>query len=664
MRTLLCLALGLCLVGVSDAQTIRDLKPFRRLVAPRPTTIDTNQFVPQVDPGYSLKTIRPEHDAGFIPPTLDFNTLAVGENTTENNVSLPGAKFPAIDATGWTPPDPDIAVGPDHVVVVVNSSIAFFDKPGGRKTLEQTFAAFFSSVPGVTSFLFDPKAFYDPISKRFFVYVCEQAGTGSISKGLIAVSDDTNPAGRWNLYRVETKQTAGGADYWLDYPGWGFNKDAIIVTGNMFGFTSGYNGIQYIVIPKAPLLTGAQPTISYLGTGGGTAHPARTIDANLDRAYFVNFASNSQANLGVITNLTGTPALSQTQVNIPTWIGPTPSDSTNGHQLDGLDGRTMNAFWRAGRLVFTHTARPSQSELNASRWYEINTNNYPAGNPSLVQAGQVKGSSGQFMSMPAITSNSKGDIGMVFARSSSSITMDFMAAGRKRTDPVGTMGAPKLLATSEGNSYGGAGVNRFGDYFGIGVDPKDDTTFWGVGMIARSDGGWRTVVNSFQITLPGGSSGGTIYPATAIQKVTGNQVFGTLPNVTTSNDAYFTVTSTSVQRTGQVSAAAATFTVNRLGNQFATLDVNFESAAAIGVSSSVFAWNWSTGLYDYIGAVSSPSLDSKATVKLPAASIAKYVSSTRQVRVQLRAISPIGTNRNPIPFNYRLDLVQLIGTLK
>lgn len=650
-----------CLLGLASlaqAQNIQEVKPFRRLTAPRPTVINTASFFPQVNPGYSLKRIRPEHDTGFVPPTLDVNSLPVGENTSEINVRTTGFKFPAIDATGWTPPDPDIAVGPQHVVVVVNSSIAFFEKPGGRKTFEQTFGTFFSSVPGVTSFLFDPKAFYDPISKRYFVYCCEQSGSGNISKGLVAVSDDTNPNGTWRLYRIETKQTSGGSDFWLDYPGWGFTKDAVIATGNMFGFAGGYNGIQYIVIPKAPLLTGAQPTVSYLGTGGGTAHPARTIDASLDRAYFVNFASNSQANVGVLTGLPNSPVLAQRQVNIPSWQGPNDSKSTNGSELDGLDGRTMIAFWRGGRLVFSHTIGGSGG--NVARWYEIATNNYPSGIPTLVQAGDVK-ASGQDFSMPAITSNSMGDIGMVFARSSTNVTMDFMGVGRKRTAAAGTMGAPKLLTTSIGSTYGSPGFNRFGDYFGIGVDPVDDTTFWGVGMICRADGGWQTVVNSFQISLPTGNAG-TVYPATSITKVTGGSEFGTVANVLTSNDLYYTLTSTAVDRVGQVSAAAVNFTVDKFGSQFESLSLNLESAGATGVSTSVFAWNWTTGAYVYVGATPSGSTDTKAVVKL--SSLEKIVSSTKQVRLLVRAISPIGTNRNPVPFNYRLDLTQLLGTLK
>lgn len=666
LRTYLPLSLAVLAVATaaSAQENVTNLKPFRRLTAPAPITINTLDFYPQVDPGYSLKTIRPENESGFNPPVFDANSLFVGENTNVQNVSTPGPKFPAIDATGWTPPDPDIAVGPNHVVVVVNSSLAFLTK-AGVKTFERTFGSFFSSLPGLTSFLFDPKAFYDPISKRFFVLACEQSGSGNISKACIGVSDDSDPNGNWRMYRIETKQTVSGSDFWLDYPGFGFNKDAVVITGNMFGFSGGYNGIQYICIPKAPLLTGGTPTVSYLSTPGGTAHPARTIDATLDRVYVVNFSSTSAAKVAVITSPATNPQLTTRDVSIPTWTGPTPSDSTSGHQLDGLDGRTLNCFYRGGRLVFTHTARPSGGENNACRWYEIATNGFPASNPTLVQAGNVKGQAGQFFSMPAITSNSKGDIAMVFARSSSSIVMDFMAAGRKRTDPIGTMGAPKLLQTSEGSTYGGTGVNRFGDYFGIGVDPKDDTTFWGVGMIARGDGGWRTVVNSFQITPPSGTGGGLpVYRATSISMVTGTGSFGGVTEVQSTDDRYFTIGSTPVDRTGHVAAAEATFTLDKLGSQFTQLGLDLEAAAATGCTSSFYAWNWTTGAYEYIGATPAGATDVRKTIAIQAANITRYVNGSKQVKILVRGVSPIGTNRNPVPFNYRLDLVQLFGETK
>ncbi|HMS56244.1 MAG TPA: hypothetical protein PKA27_12665 [Fimbriimonadaceae bacterium] len=635
------------------------VRPYKRVQLPAPTVVSTHDFFPQVNPGYSLRGIRAPHDPGFEPPRLDRNSLVAGQNTELQNV-LNGSKWPAISATGWTPPDPDLGVGNSHVVVVVNSSIAFFTK-AGVKTFEQTFENFFSSVPGVTNFLFDPKAMYDPIAQRFYVVCLEQSDADKISKGIVCVSDNADPNGNWFIYRVETKQVVGANEFWLDYPGWGFNKDAIVMTGNMFGFTGGYNGIQYIVMPKAGMLAGTAPVASYLTTPGGTAHPARTIDANLDKIYFATVASTNAIQVGVLTNLTGTPTLQTRNVTVPSFEFPNASESTNGRQLDAIGGRLMNAFWRGGSLIAAHTVRPAGGQPNAARWYEIATNNFPAANPTLVQSGNVVGPSGVHYSMPAATSNSAGDIAVVFARSSASICMDFMGAGRKRTDPLGTMGAAKLLSTSPGNTYGGPGGNRFGDYFGICVDPVDNTTFWGVGMVAQTNGNWLTVVNSFQISTPGGGGGLPTFNPTSIVKVQGGASFGTVADATNSDNRYFGVPSIPVARTGQVASAAATYTVNKSGTQFGTMGLKLESSAATGVTVSIFGWDWANGSYKYLGAIPSGAADASKTFVIPASSIRTFVSTSRQVKILVRGISPQRTTSTPVPFNFRIDQIQLYG---
>ena len=48
--------------------------------------------------------------------------------------------FTGIFDTGWTPPDPEMAVGPDHVVLMTNGKIAFFTKTG-TQTFEDEIAA-------------------------------------------------------------------------------------------------------------------------------------------------------------------------------------------------------------------------------------------------------------------------------------------------------------------------------------------------------------------------------------------------------------------------------------------------------------------------------------------------------------------------------------------
>jgi hypothetical protein len=82
----------------------------------------------------------------------------------------PDFGFQGFGATEWTPPDPDIAVGPNHIVVTVNMKIRYFTKDGTLQ-FEQDLrgsSGFFGSVGG-TGFMFDPVCLYDPHSDRFIV---------------------------------------------------------------------------------------------------------------------------------------------------------------------------------------------------------------------------------------------------------------------------------------------------------------------------------------------------------------------------------------------------------------------------------------------------------------------------------------------------------------
>ena len=208
--------------------------------------IDTTSFFPQINDEYVFHPIHPEnpHQLPQLPGLP--NNLKAGTVGDYLRVGS-GKLWPAIAATGWTPPDPTCAVGPHNIVATVNSTIAFFDRQG-NKTFEQTSGDFFSGM-GATSFQYDPKVRYDRVHDRFVLLFLEEDDATTTSKVLIAVSATGDPNGTWHRYRIEAKLTSGGLSYWLDYPGFGYNKDAYAVCGNMFGFTNGWAKIEIVSGP-------------------------------------------------------------------------------------------------------------------------------------------------------------------------------------------------------------------------------------------------------------------------------------------------------------------------------------------------------------------------------------------------------------------------------
>lgn len=479
------------------------IKAFRTVKIGRASVLNTRDIYPQIGPSFGQRFGMPEN-----PPTTawtdlggETNSLPVGGIEPIDRVT-PVAKWPAVNATGWNPADPTMAVGPNHVIVTTNATLAFFSKTGTQQ-FSQDAGVFFNGIKA-TTFQFDPRVVYDRIAQRWVLIYDEQNGSSQISKILVAVSDDADPNGTWFRYSIEAKLTVGTSTFWLDYPGFGYNRDGYVITGNMFGFASGFAGAQFIVLPKAPMLTGSPVTASYLrDANGASAQVADCFDATVGPMYAISRLNSTTARIYAVSNITTTPTLNFTNLTIPSAPAPTTAAPSTPGSLDTLDGRMYSASFRSGRLVASHTV--SSSGVNRVRWYDFNLNSYPSATPTLIQSGNLIPPTGPHFHMPAIASNGYDDISVIFTRSASSGTgapADAMAAGRKLNDAAGTMGTPVLLASSQSAGFGGSGTNRWGDYFSAGVDPTDDATFWGVAMVANSSGGWITMVNSWTITPP------------------------------------------------------------------------------------------------------------------------------------------------------------------
>jgi hypothetical protein len=100
-------------------------------------------------------------------------------------------EFSGIDRSGWVPPDPTLAVGPNHVVVTVNQSVAFYSRSGSlqfQQILGSQGSPGFFEPTGAGNFTFDPKCFYDHYAGRFVILALEVYTNSAYIT--IAVSDD------------------------------------------------------------------------------------------------------------------------------------------------------------------------------------------------------------------------------------------------------------------------------------------------------------------------------------------------------------------------------------------------------------------------------------------------------------------------------------------
>lgn len=239
------LATALAFCQTVEPETTR-LEP---LIVPA-KKISTAQFLPQINSRVSVRLRQPRNKHREPLPYAEPNTLPFGGLLDEprgNELS----RFPAIGFTGMRPPDPYLAVGQNHIVAVVNSSLAYYSKTG-TPLFEQDFDTFFASLYSQSQdkFIFDPKVIYDRHADRFVVLAIDQSNAQQRSRILVGVSDDGNPTGNWFLYAIDVKATISGVACWGDYPGFGYNKDGYGVALNMFSFTDSFRGVQIVTIRK------------------------------------------------------------------------------------------------------------------------------------------------------------------------------------------------------------------------------------------------------------------------------------------------------------------------------------------------------------------------------------------------------------------------------
>jgi len=122
--------------------------------------------------------------------------------------ALPGLTPPtASSLNGFlvVPPDTHAAVGPAHVVEVVNSVVAFFNKATGERFSTQSLSDFFAPVGGLDPF--DPVVAYDELAGRFIVGALDVDFIARTAHLIYVVSNTSNPLdGFTEMHRIDVRE--------------------------------------------------------------------------------------------------------------------------------------------------------------------------------------------------------------------------------------------------------------------------------------------------------------------------------------------------------------------------------------------------------------------------------------------------------------------------
>ena len=423
---------------------------------------------------------------------------------------------------GCAPPDPNAAVGTTQVVEIVNAAFAVYSKTGSAIMAPTATNALFSGFGGSCQATDDGDATvaFDKLADRWVIqqFANIRSASGPYFE-CVAVSTSADATGTYNRYSFQFTD-------FPDYPKLSTWPDAYYTTYNLFTPGGGaFVSAEICAMDRASMLTGAAATQQCFATDashggilaadldGTTAPPAGepetvmgigTTSTTLDYWHFhVDFTTPANSTFTGPTDLT--VASYSTACGGGTCI---PQGGTT-QQLDSLGDRIM--YRLAYRNFGGHESLVTDQSVTAGssvgvRWYEFRLS---GGNPTVFQQGTYAPDS-TFRWMGSIAMDHAGNIALGYSQSSASTFPSIRFTGRAPGDPLGTMTQAETTVFTGGGSQTG-GLNRWGDYTSMQVDPSDDCTFWYTNEYIPSNGSfnWNTRLASFQ--LPGcATSGNTV----------------------------------------------------------------------------------------------------------------------------------------------------------
>jgi hypothetical protein len=404
--------------------------------------------------------------------------------------------FAGIGNQPLNPPDPTMAVGPNHIIQMINGSsgalLQIYNKAGTILVA----AKFLDAITGKGG-LGDPIALYDQLADRFFLAEFNnkpETGTEGLT---IAISQTADPTGSWFVYFFSTGTT------FPDYPKFSVWNDAYYGTTNDFANGTTYSGSSAYAFDRTKMIAGNQTatvqkftlgsankhfSMSPVGLEGTSLPPAGTggLIAYMNDNAWSGAAADSIGLFEFKVNFT-TPSLSTVTTKVSLAATAYKSDictATRGQcinqpgstvKVEALHQKIMNQpvyrnFGSFEGIVMSHVVDKG-TNISGVRWYELQKT---TGNWGINQQ-STYGPDATHRWLPGICYDAAGNIGLAYNVSASTTTFPGARyTGRKSCDALNTMTYAEsvLIAGSAANSS-----TRYGDYNQLVCDP-DGVHFW------------------------------------------------------------------------------------------------------------------------------------------------------------------------------------------
>src|SRR5438552_11369426 len=408
------------IAGVAGRKATVNFTDLSRQEARAPLAPRTPKVIHSPMPG-------PREPVDRVSPSRDSTVAAPAEAGPAPLSPAPASSFQALpDDNTAVPPDTHGAVGPNHLMTVLNTQVRIQTRTG--VVLSTVSLDFFWASVG-SPIAFDPRIRYDPYGGRW-IFVAAANGNSTNSAILIGVSQTSDPTGTWNLFSVDADGTNA---MWADFPSVGFNKDWIVVSMNMFTVGASSSSVQsnIWVFTKASLYNHIPPSAPFrlfTDTRSSTLVPAATYDATATLAtlYLVDVFNSSTGTLriGTITGTVGAETYTAgasfptaTSANAWAVTGPDAPQLGLAQPIETGDRRMQSCSYRNASLwcvhhIFLPAANPIRT---AVQWWQLTT----AG--AIQQRGRIDDASGAtFYAYPSIAVNANNDVLIGYSRFSAS----------------------------------------------------------------------------------------------------------------------------------------------------------------------------------------------------------------------------------------------------
>jgi len=408
--------------------------------------------------------------------------------------------FPAlIDNYEALPPDTSGAVGPEHLVVMLNTEFAVQARRG--RVLKQVLLKDFWKPAGASN-VFDPRVVYDPRSRRYFATAIAEGQTTN-SMILIGVSSTSDPAGDWRLLTLKADPTG---KVWADFPNLGFNRTWLGVSFNMHtvGETNLFVRSDLYILDKAALVSAQNPSIKkFEDSNGFTLVPAVNHGGTEPNLYVVcDVPARNRLRIARIQGALGSETYAAGHAltpPVPAWgFWNVTSEQPNGTNLSPQKGTSTSIFPNDARIqsvqyrnsslwvahhVFMDLGTPK--ERTSIQWWNVSL----AG--AIAQRGLIDDPSGlEHYSFPSLAVNRSNDVLVGFSRFSKETYASAAYAHRMGSEPAGLMSLPQTYKAGEAPyvRIRIRGRNSWGDYSAACVDPLNDQDMWTMQEYASTRG--------------------------------------------------------------------------------------------------------------------------------------------------------------------------------